>query len=846
MLKLTVFILIISLISVAFPYSTSHSSFQPVPDTCPDDVNRLGLISINSKGAFVLLSSDDATPVRHTNKRLMDRLLTSLPIMPRPTDTPTVSDHLPDLTPPQCSTSNNLHLKALYHHEAPMPFINTVHNALPIIPRSTDTPMRIDHSTPPRSTNLFHLKGTGFALACKDRLHVKGTRLFMPPLYHDRAPVPSIDTVNGTPMSSIAPTFYHDHLHQTQYTTDNDLFHLKGTHNRLPFYHNRAPMSFINAMNNTLPSLPSSPDAHMPRDHLVVPPSQCTTGNDRFHLKDMSQSIYKHGNMIGVMLMFLFGNHSPMSSFNLLLAITFHSFTNARSQYFNCTSVCGHYENGSIILDPCPNGCQGQYLKCNDTATDDCVVDCTGQLVCMDAVIHAGEEELFVNCHIDGCYGITINGGTGNMTIDCRGGYACAAATINGANQNTFINCSEIGSCLWIAINGTTVTGQMSLNCRGDFACQEATIYGGTGNMSVDCRGDSACQEATIYGGTGNMSVDCRGYDACLIATINGAKQSTFVICNALNADSAYACYNTTIDGATTGDMFVDCIGEISCAYFNVIGGIQNTYINCNGTRTCINATMDGGKGNTYLQCSGGLACEESTINGATVTGDMVVDCIGDWVCLDFNVTGGIQNTFINCNGTATCVNAIMDGGKGNTYLQCSGERACQASTINCLSAKDCNMTAQGLLSLADAHIEAEVGSKLFINASGSFALSTTEIVCPIDHMTGSEYTNDSICRIHAHGNRVLYDAIIYAVEAFYNVEIECNLDNNYSCYDIGTMDNNPLLYCTEDLDVSCYMKQSPNGGLFLEEDCLCADYLLPTTPPTINPTMMPTTSAPT
>eukprot|EP01083_Nonionella_stella_P186130 680623_1 len=89
--------------------TTSHSSFQkvnpqcqpnePISDTCTDDVNRLGL----TRGAFV------------------DKLL---PLAPR-----------------VCIN-------------------NTVANALPIISRSTATPIQIDHSTPPQVDSALSIMTT--------------------------------------------------------------------------------------------------------------------------------------------------------------------------------------------------------------------------------------------------------------------------------------------------------------------------------------------------------------------------------------------------------------------------------------------------------------------------------------------------------------------------------------------------------------------------------------------------------------------------------------------------------------------------------------------------------------
>eukprot|EP01083_Nonionella_stella_P317258 1154137_1 len=802
MLKLTVFILI-----TLSCHSTSHSSFQqvnpqcqpnePTSDTCTDDVNRLGL----TRGAFV----DKLLPLA-PRVCINNTVANALPIISRSTATPIQIDHS---TPPQVdsalpimTTSHSSFQKVNPQCQPNEPisdtctddvnrlgltrgaFVSSVANALPIMPRSRT------------SNGLLHPKGPAF--------------------HHNQASMPFTDAVHNTlpiiPRSTGTPIQI-DHFA----LICSDL-HPNGTHFMHstwmgpPLYHNQAPIPIINTVDSALPI--------MTRDHLT--PFQCTNSNGRFHLKDMSQTIYKHGEMIGVLFMFLFSIQSPMSSFNLLLAIAFHSFTTARSQHLNCTVDCPyHFDvNGSVVFDPCPNGCQFQDLKCNDTATGDCIVDCTGQLSCVGSSIYAdaGEGDLFVNCHGRvACVTITISGGTANMSVDCRGEGACSAGTINGAKQNTFVICNGTRACSSATINGTAVTGDMFVDCLGDYACQEATINGAKQNTFVICHEWRVCYMSAIRGGTGNMSVDCRDDYACAEATINGAEQNTFVICNGMAA-----CFLTTTSGGA-GNMSFDCRAESACQEATINCAIQNTFVICNGTE----------------------ACYETTINGTAVTGDIVVGCFG-YACVASKVTGGNQNTFINCNGDATCVFATMDGGKGNTYLQCSGENSCRETAISCHSAKYCNITSQGFLSLAGAHIEAGVGSKLYINASGSFGLVQTEIICPTDRIAGSEYTNNSICRIHAHGDSVLSETIIYAVEAYYNVEIECNRDNEYSCYDIDTVDSNPLLYCTEDLNVSCSMEQSPNGGVFSDEDCLCADYLLPTTPPTINPTMMPTTFAPT
>eukprot|EP01083_Nonionella_stella_P155077 500459_1 len=131
MLKLTVFILI-----TLSCHSTSHSSFQqvnpqcqpnePTSDTCTDDVNRLGL----TRGAFVSLPSDDTA-----SARLIITIGKLLPLTPR------VYDKLLPLAPRVCIN-------------------NTVANALPIISRSTATPIQIDHSTPPQVDSALSIMTT--------------------------------------------------------------------------------------------------------------------------------------------------------------------------------------------------------------------------------------------------------------------------------------------------------------------------------------------------------------------------------------------------------------------------------------------------------------------------------------------------------------------------------------------------------------------------------------------------------------------------------------------------------------------------------------------------------------
>eukprot|EP01083_Nonionella_stella_P032052 87723_1 len=675
--------------------TTSHSSFQkvnpqcqpnePTSDTCTDDVNRLGL----TRGAFVSLPSDDTA-----SARLIITIGKLLPLTPRVYINNTVANALPII--PRSRTSNDL-----LHLKGPA-FTNAVNSTFPVISRSTATPIQIDHSTPPQVDSALPIMTTSHSSfqkvnpqcqpnepisdTCTDDvnrlgltrgafvssvanalpimprsrtsnglLHPKG-----PAFHHNQASMPFTDAVHNTlpiiPRSTGTPIQI-DHFA----LICSDL-HPNGTHFMHstwmgpPLYHNQAPIPIINTVDSALPI--------MTRDHLT--PFQCTNSNGRFHLKDMSQTIYKHGEMIGVLFMFLFSIQSPMSSFNLLLAIAFHSFTTARSQHLNCTVDCPyHFDvNGSVVFDPCPNGCQFQDLKCNDTATGDCIVDCTGQLSCVGSSIYAdaGEGDLFVNCHgLFACLVITISGGTANMSVDCRGEGACSGSTINGAKQNTFVICNGTRACSSATINGTAVTGDMFVDCLGDYACQEATINGAKQNTFVIWKHVTShewrvCYMSAIRGGTGNMSVDCRDDYACAEATINGAEQNTFVICNGMAA-----CFLTTTSGGA-GNMSVDCRAEHAC----------NT------------ATINGAKQNTSVICNGTSACYSTTINGTAVTGDMSVDCRDDYACAEATINGAEQNTFVICNGMAACFLTTTSGGAGNMSVDCRAEHACQEATINC------------------------------------------------------------------------------------------------------------------------------------------------------------------
>eukprot|EP01083_Nonionella_stella_P261419 890143_1 len=152
MLKLTVFILI-----TLSCHSTSHSSFQqvnpqcqpnePTSDTCTDDVNRLGL----TRGAFV----DKLLPLA-PRVCINNTVANALPIISRSTATPIQITRGAFVSLPSDDTASARLIITIGKLLPLTPRVyinNTVANALPIIPRSRT------------SNDLLHLKGPAFTNA---------------------------------------------------------------------------------------------------------------------------------------------------------------------------------------------------------------------------------------------------------------------------------------------------------------------------------------------------------------------------------------------------------------------------------------------------------------------------------------------------------------------------------------------------------------------------------------------------------------------------------------------------------------------------------------------------------
>eukprot|EP01083_Nonionella_stella_P197867 727075_1 len=397
---------------------------------------------------------------------------------------------------------------------------------------------------------------------------------------------------------------------------------------------------------------------------------------------------------------------------------------------------------------------------------------------------------------------------TVDCVVDCIVSSSCSWLTIYGGAGDTVVNCDNYAACYKTTINGT---GHTFVNCTEKYACYEAEIIGATGDTSVMCSGFHACFNATINGGQEDTFVNCTNTTSCAYAVITGGGGNTFV-----NSNADLSGWLAVINGGA-GDTHVNCI----------VGECLSAWISCTERVPCMSATITGGGGDTSVRCHGVLTCDNATIHGGTA------------------------NMFVDCVGIGACGNTTLNSGQGNMVINAEGTAALEATTINCLAPKYCNITAYGSeLALRDSIIRADFkdGTKLFVNLVGPNVngLARTQIYCPMDHKTGSEYTNDSFCNIHAEGTFVLEDTSIYAVEAFNNVYIECNTDDliGKDCYE----NNHPTLYCTSQFNASCALEPSSDGNHmdFLDPDCLCADYVLPSPPPTAFPSVQPTTALPT
>eukprot|EP01083_Nonionella_stella_P168358 568201_1 len=171
-------------------------------------------------------------------------------------------------------------------------------------------------------------------------------------------------------------------------------------------------------------------------------------------------------------------------------------------------------------------------------------------------------------------------------------------------------------------------------------------------------------------------------------------------------------------------------------------------------------------------QCfNGTITCDQ---------GNATVDCIINcerYACYYTSIYGGAGRLSINCHGTGSCEFADIRGANASTVIDAQGLSSLASTSIRCNTREYCNISANGSWVLDRAKINADIvsGTKLFVNATGERALSSTKIYCPMDYIAGVNYSNDALCNIYAKGLYVMEITEIYAVESFHNVQIKCD-----------------------------------------------------------------------
>eukprot|EP01083_Nonionella_stella_P034060 93242_1 len=257
--------------------------------------------------------------------------------------------------------------------------------------------------------------------------------------------------------------------------------------------------------------------------------------------------------------------------------------------------------------------------------------------------------------------------------------------------------------------------------------------------------------------------------------------------------------------------------------------------VDCSSRSTCQDASIYGGAGSISVNCVGVFACENAIITGAKV--NTLIDCVGGGACEHLYVNQGFS--FFNQETGAEDDLLILHKSQQNLVINAKGDESLYTAVIRCFSTEYCNITTSGSNPRPYA-IYGDVvgGTKLIINATGEYSLAD-RIFCPTDHIPGPRYSDGAICDIYAEG---MYGASIYAMESFHNVNIEC--DSTQS-----TAGSSSFLFCSPDLTVRRQLNCPENavGIVFVDPNCLCAAYQLPSLEPTLAPVLalLPTTSAP-
>eukprot|EP01083_Nonionella_stella_P019071 53013_1 len=317
------------------------------------------------------------------------------------------------------------------------------------------------------------------------------------------------------------------------------------------------------------------------------------------------------------------------------------------------------------------------------------------------------------------------------------------------------------------------------------------------------------------------------------------------LLCTAqtVNCTGYHACNHTVVDCNTTHPIkcSVHCNGEEACEYLTVNGGLGVVDVYCDKKDCCSRTTVYGGEGGTNVTCDGVFfphwvqSCPHMIIYGkGNVVANMYTWASPSLIVCDQDDETALctYNAFGTHAGGASVVGGAGDlivnrKDFANTIIKCPPHRYCN---ITCTGKESCTGSGGG--------INATIGSKLFIHATGIDTLKQAIIHCPPDALGGADYLDGGVCNIHIHnpGNQ-LGHALIYAAEGLHNLQVICDIP---PCFDTNW---NPQMFCNID---NCELTSNGTGLAYADPNCACRTFLLPSPQPTTSPTFPPSTYSPT
>eukprot|EP01083_Nonionella_stella_P043196 116559_1 len=281
-------------------------------------------------------------------------------------------------------------------------------------------------------------------------------------------------------------------------------------------------------------------------------------------------------------------------------------------------------------------------------------------------------------------------------------------------------------------------------------------------------------------------------------------------------------------------DCLIECVvNSRVCEFKQIICGAGDCTVNA-GSVSASYALIDGhiicGEGDCVVSCDSVNPGIHKTCMGLTIDGkgNLSVDrCYGYWACYGATFNCGTGSCIIKCgNAPAVCNGITINAANASDLtVHCNG---CSSASITCPSGRPCYIVMEEL-SNPGITINGSASSYLNVYATVSAALQNAVIICPV--------SDNAKCELFAAGiyNDVLNGVHIYAIHSFNDL-----IFNAYCCTDA-----NPIMYCTDDYNVSCVGELTTlyNGWSCVDTTSTCNHY---SQSPTDLPTRPPTTAIPT